>query len=134
MAVGRGSGGFALARYNPNGSLDPSFSGDGRQTTDFVGGAGANGVALQGDGKILVVGGGGGDFALARYNPNGSLDSSFSGDGRQRTHFGGTEFANGVALQGGKIVAVGLTSNGTAVDFALARYNPNGRLDPSFCR
>ena len=72
----------------------------------------ATGVALQGDGKIVVVGAGGGDltsdFALARYNPDGSLDTSFSGDGKQTTDFGRLDGANGVALQGdGKIVAVG---------------------------
>ena len=47
---------FALARYNPNGSLDTSFSGDGKQTTDFGDGDVANGVAIQGDGKIVAVG------------------------------------------------------------------------------
>ena len=108
-----GTGGidFALARYNPNGSLDPSFSGDGKQTTHFgFGSRGqANGVAVQGDGKIVAVGSAGGDFALARYNPNGSLDMSFSGDGKQTTDFGAGDAARGVALQGdGKIVAVGL--------------------------
>ncbi len=84
---GHGSADFALARYNPDGSLDTSFSGNGRQTTDFGGGDDANGVALQGDGKIVVAGTttatGEGDFALARYNPDGSLDTSFSGDGKQ---------------------------------------------------
>jgi uncharacterized delta-60 repeat protein len=124
-------GGFALARYNADGSLDTSFSGDGKQTTNFAGVAdGANGVALQGSGKIIAAGattdgdGNPADFALARYNPNGSLDTSFSGDGRQATDFGGSDGANGVALQGGgKIVAVGV-GLGTAVtnDFALARY------------
>ena len=72
---------MALARYNPDGSLDTSFSADGKQTTDFGGFDAANGVAIQADGKIVAVGGGGGsiglggvdDFALARYNPNGSL-------------------------------------------------------------
>ena len=126
---------FALARYNPNGSLDTSFSGDGKQTTDFGGVDGANGVAIQGDGKIVAVGGGGRrrhDFALARYNPNGSLDTSFSGDGKQTTDFGGFDEANGVALQGdGKIVAVG-AADGASDDFALARYNPNGSLDTTF--
>ena len=135
VAVGRAGGAdfrFGLARYNPNGSLDMSFSGGGMQTTDF--GAGddeAQGVALQGDGKIVVVGvAGGGDFALARYNLNGSLDTSLSGDGRQRTDFGADDGANGVTLQGGKIVAVG--GGGAGGDFALARYNPNGSLDASF--
>ena len=65
-----------------------------------------------------------GDFALARYNPHGSLDTSFSGDGKRRTDFGGNDGANGVALQGdGKIVAagIGLGPSQTS-DFALARY------------
>ena len=133
-------GGFGLARYNPNGSLDTSFSGDGKQTTDFGGSAGARDVALQGDGKIVAVGGAGGaassDFALARYNPNGSLDTSFSGDGTQTTDFGfgDLDSAGGVALQGdGKIVAVGIASGGaTGEDFALARYDTNGSLDTGF--
>ena len=117
---------FALARYNPDGSLDTSFSGDGKQTTDFSSGPAtqANDVAIQANGRIVAVGVAGGgatgdDFGLARYNPNGSLDTSFSGDGRKRTSFGGFDSANGVALQGdGRIVAVG-AGNG---EFALARY------------
>jgi uncharacterized delta-60 repeat protein len=135
VAVGTAGNDFALARYNPNGTLDTSFSGDGKQRTDF-GFAGANGVALQSDGKIVAVGSAGGisDFALARYNPNGSLDTSFSGDGMETTNFGGPDDqANGVALQGdGKIVAVGLAGGAGVGDFALARYNPNGTLDTSF--
>ncbi len=71
--------------------LDTSFSDDGKQTTDFGGTDGANGVAVQGNGKIVVVGRAAApetDFALARYNPNGSLDASFSGDGKRTTDFG----------------------------------------------
>jgi uncharacterized delta-60 repeat protein len=117
---------FGLARYNPDGTLDTSFSGDGLQTTDFLFGAGdeANDVALQANGRIVAVGVAGGgatgnDFGLARYNTNGSLDTSFSADGRKRTSFGGSDSASGVALQGdGRIVAVG-AGNG---EFALARY------------
>jgi uncharacterized delta-60 repeat protein len=124
---------FALARYNPNGSLDTSFSGDGRQTTNF--GAGddrATGVALQPDGKIVAVGRGGDDFAIARYNPTGSLDTSFSGDGKQTADFGGSDGANGLGLQAnGRIVAVGF-AGAIDSDFALARFNPNGSLDTSF--
>jgi uncharacterized delta-60 repeat protein len=113
VAVGGDGNDFALARYNPNGSLDTSFSGDGKQTTVFSDEVDeANGVAIQGDGKIVAVGRAGStrvfSFALARYNPNGSLDPSFSGDGRQTTDFGGFDGAGGVALQAnGKIVAVG---------------------------
>ena len=126
VAVGTPGAGFALARYDFNGSLDPNFSGDGKQTTSL--GGVANGVAIQRDGRIVAVGGGGGDFELARYNPNGLLDPSFSGDGRQTTDFGEFDLARGVALQSGKIVAVG----GAGDDFGLARYNIDGSLDSSF--
>jgi len=128
VAVGTPGAGFALARYDFNGSLDPNFSGDGKQTTSL--GGVANGVAIQRDGRIVAVGGGGGDFELARYNPNGLLDPSFSGDGTQTTDFGEFDLARGVALQSGKIVAVG----GAGDDFGLARYNIDGSLDSSFSR
>ena len=107
---------FAIARYNPNGSLDTSFSGDGKQTAGFLTTAEANGVVIQDDGKIVVVGtgvdniDGGSEGAIARYNPNGTLDTSFSGDGTQTTDFGLGEGAQatGLAIQGdGKIVIVG---------------------------
>ena len=125
---------FALARYNPNGSLDTSFSGDGKQTTDFGGSTSARGGApgRRQDRRRRHGGTGSGDFALARYNPGGSLDTSFSGDGKQTTDFGGVDGANGGGAPGdGKIVAVGQTSGGDG-DFALARYNPSGSLDLSF--
>ena len=86
-------------------------------------------MAIQADGKIVAVGladgrANGRDFALARYSPNGSLDPSFSGDGKRRTNFEGFDDASAVAIQAdGKIVAVGRTfgTNRTA-EFALARY------------
>ena len=103
-------GDFALARYNPNGTLDTSFSGDGKQTTDFGSAAATRQAGSRSSRRQDRRGrpaGGAGDFALARYNPNGSLDTSFSGDGKQTTDFGGGDAANGVAIQGdGKIVAV----------------------------
>ena len=91
----------------------PEFSNDGKQlTTIGVSGYG-NGVAIHSDGKIVVAGGsyagvgGTHSFALARYNADGSLDTSFDGDGKLTTDFGGG-VAYGVALQpDGKIVAVG---------------------------
>jgi uncharacterized delta-60 repeat protein len=105
------------------GDLDTSFGIGGKQTTDFGGGAGATSVAVQSDGKIVVVGGTGSDFALARYNTDGSLDTTFSGDGKQTTDFGGLrDVANGVAIQTDgkidKIVVVGGSTGG----FAVARY------------
>ncbi|HEX9989325.1 MAG TPA: hypothetical protein VGE45_12710 [Chloroflexia bacterium] len=134
-----GSGGsstnFTLVRYTTNGSLDTSFSGDGKVTTDFGGNADrARGVAIQSDGKIVAGGTAGSDdspdgnlnFALARYTTNGSLDTSFSGDGKVTTDFGSASYdvGRGVALQSdGKIVVVGCTfSSSTSYDVALARY------------
>jgi uncharacterized delta-60 repeat protein len=135
-SVSGGEHDFALARYNPGGSLDPSFSGNGVQATDFGGNDWANDLALQGNGKIVVVGQadsfGAQDVALARYGVGGGLDASFSGDGKQTTNFGAVDGANGVALQGnGKIVIAGFAGV-TGFDFALARYNPGGALDSSF--
>ncbi len=127
---------FALARYKPDGSLDRSFSGDGKKRTQFPFGSEATGVAIQGNGKIVVVGAAGnGEFALARYKPNGSLDTSFSGDGMQTTDFYETysESATGMALQGdGKIVAVGAAYDRYYGRLVLARYRLNGSLDTSF--
>jgi uncharacterized delta-60 repeat protein len=131
VAVGGGGGaGFAVARYNIDGSLDSSFGTDGKLTTDFGGAGYGADVAVQADGKIVAVGGGGGGFAVARYKTDGSLDSSFDGDGKQTEFAGG--WATAVALQGdGKIVAAG-SAPGDDVDFALARYNADGSLDSSF--
>jgi uncharacterized delta-60 repeat protein len=135
VAVGRGPGeDFALARYRPNGSLDPTFSGDGKQTTNFGSGDEATAVKVQSNGKIVVAGYSGGSFALARYKPNGSLDPIFSGDGKLTTSFGQfSDVASGVAIQpDGKIVAVGSAGTNNGQNFALARYKPNGSLDPTF--
>jgi uncharacterized delta-60 repeat protein len=132
---------FALVRYNPDGTLDTSFDTDGKVTTSFTGTAldGAKSLALQADGKIVAAGtiitGGATDFALARYNPDGSLDTSFDGDGRVTTPvLSSYDYANSVAIQpDGKIVAAGYTDSGAFnYDFALVRYNADGLLDTSF--
>jgi uncharacterized delta-60 repeat protein len=129
-------GQWALARYNPNGTLDPAFSDDGKETTDFTAGDDdwANNVVIQPDGRILAGGGAafiGTDFALARYETDGTLDSTFGGDGRVRTNLGGDfDEARDLALQDdGRIVAVGENRFG---NFAVVRYNPDGLLDASF--
>jgi uncharacterized delta-60 repeat protein len=141
---GSGSGGFAIARYNPDGTLDPSFGTDGRVETRFesAGGAEARGVALQPDGKIVVAGDidagelTGFDFALVRYNPDGSLDAGFGAGGKVVTSFDrGSDAATNVVVQpDGKIVAGGWSraAVGFAMYFALARYNADGSLDTSF--
>ena len=110
---------FSAGAQAAPGDLDPTFSGDGKQTTDFAGSdrrTGWRSRPTARSSRSAAPSGGTGDpgrFALARYNPNGSLDTSFSGDGKQTTDFGGG--ATGVALQGdGKIVAVGTRSRGDA--------------------
>jgi uncharacterized delta-60 repeat protein len=133
---------LVLARYNIDGTLDASFGTGGRVMTDFAGGPNdqATSVAVQPDGRIVVAGQAGPyvnshfDFALARYNSNGTLDASFGTGGKATTDFAGfDDVPSSIALQGdGKIVVVGRTSVGDNFDFALARYNSNGTLDTSF--
>jgi uncharacterized delta-60 repeat protein len=130
---------FVVVRYNPNGSLDTTFNGTGKVTTS-VGNSnsGASDLAIQTDGKIVVAGisrNVSNDFAVVRYNPNGSLDTSFGGTGKITIPFGDSHSdAKSVAIQSdGKIVAVGQSGNGnTGFDFAVIRLNPNGSLDMTF--
>jgi uncharacterized delta-60 repeat protein len=127
---------LAVARYNADGGLDTTFDGDGVATTAFGFSAAALDVLVQGDGKILAAGSasatpGDASFALARYNADGSLDTTFGTGGRVTTAFGLTA-AYAVALApGGKIVAGG-TADTNFGDSALARYNADGSLDTSF--
>lgn len=133
---------FALARYNPNGTLDNTFDGDGKLITPFVtAGNRASAVAIQSDGKIVVagtaedVGSTTNSIAVARYNINGSLDNTFDADGMLTTKIGSNNdsYGIGVALQNdGKIVVAGGARIGTGLDFALARFNTNGALDNTF--
>jgi uncharacterized delta-60 repeat protein len=115
---------FALARYNTAGTLDNSFGVNGIVTTDFGGLNQGLSVALQQDGKIVVAGRVGGDFALARYNTDGTLDNSFSTDGHVTTDFGtGNDYGQSVAIQpDGRIVIAGYVYISAESDFALARY------------
>jgi uncharacterized delta-60 repeat protein len=128
---------IALARYNPDGSLDTSFGAGGKVLTDFgLTHEGALAMVIQPDGKLVVAGStrpfgpitsNPPDFALARYNADGSLDASFDGDGRVTTGFGPGSFdrAHAIALgPDGKIVVAGFGG--------IARYNSDGSLDTSF--
>jgi uncharacterized delta-60 repeat protein len=123
---------FALARYNPNGSLDTTFGSGGKVTTSFGAFAFGRAVTIQTDGKIVAAGEDFSlDFLLARYNTDGSLDTSFGTGGEVVTHFGRNP---AVALQSdGKIVAAGLAFlPATGFDFGVARYTTNGALDTTF--
>ena len=127
---------FALVRYTTDGTLDTSFDGDGKLTTPFYGSDYATSVVVQANGQIVVAGYTAffADFALVRYNRNGSLDTSFDGDGKLSTNFGGNDYAHGLAVQSdGKIIVAGYTNNGGGdYDFALVRYNSSGSLSTSF--
>jgi uncharacterized delta-60 repeat protein len=129
---------FALARYNSNGGLDTTFDADGKVTTSIGVNAFINSIALQNDGKIVATGssynGSNYDFAIARYNSNGSLDTTFDTDGKVISAVGSsTDYSYSVVIQNdGKIVVAGSSYNGFSYDFALARYNNNGGLDTSF--
>jgi uncharacterized delta-60 repeat protein len=138
VAVGSAADDFVVMRYNRTGTLDSTFGGDGIVTTSFGGSLSidsARAVTIQADGKIVVGGGAAsnGTVGLARYNTNGTLDTTFSDDGILTMEFGtslsGGDAAADVAVQtDGKIVIVG--SNGA--DFAVARLNADGTLDATF--
>jgi uncharacterized delta-60 repeat protein len=125
---------FALARYNPDGTVDSSFGVGGK----VIGGDGlGKALALQPDGKILLTGVSGSDFAMERYNSDGRLDSTFGIAGRVTTDFKcppcGSEEAFAIALQpNGKILVAGYSDVVSDRDFALVRYNPDGSLDATF--
>ena len=138
-------GNFEVVRYNPNGSLDTSFGNGGIVTTNFPEGSYASSVALQADGKVIAAGTvfvdfvigepSNTDFALARYNSDGTPDTSFGNGGQVSTDFFGMEDdAFSVLIQpDGKIVAVGSANNpATYYDFAAVRYLSNGTIDTTF--
>jgi len=120
---------FALARYNPDGTLDTSFGTSGTTTTDFGGNPydqdQANALVVLGDGRLVAAGmtgspTGATDFALARYNLNGTLDPSFGDGGKVTTDISYfTDGAFALAVQAdGRLVAAGFAD----LDFAVARY------------
>lgn len=144
IVAGYSNSDFALARYNTDGTLDNSFDGDGKLTTDLGSTIEmATSLALQNDGKIVVGGYSSAsiyssanvnNFALVRYNTDGTLDNSFDGDGKLVTAVGTSysEIASIAIQSDGKILAAGYGSVSASSDFALARYNVDGSPDNSF--
>lgn len=133
---------FAVVRFNPDGSFDPTFSDDGKLIVDFnsegtatrsIGGS----VAIQNDGKLVFAGtariSGVDNFAIVRLNVDGTYDDSFDNDGKLITSFGSRSEASSILIQpDGKIVASGSMSVDPNLDFAVARYNSDGSLDTTF--
>ena len=124
--------GLVVVRYNTDGSLDTTFDGDGKAQFEIPAIIEMYGFALQSDGRILIAGRSflNGVFTglIARFNTNGSLDTSFGTNGSTTASVSGI-FS--VALQpDGKIIASG--TQGPDPAFAIARLNPNGSLDTSF--
>ncbi len=154
---------MAVARYNLDGSLDTSFGVAGWARTDLDNwNDSASDITLQPDGKILQSGTSRDDFALVRYNRDGSLDHTFGNEGWVRTDFdfalvryladgsldtsfsedgkvttdltGDQDRAQALVIQpDGKIILVGpARRTGYLHDFAVVRYNTDGSLDASF--
>ncbi len=131
---------LAVARFNPDGTLDNSFGTGGGAAFELPDEERAESIALQPDGKVVAAGltdnNAGFDLLLARINPDGTPDLSFDGDGLVVTDRGGLEAGGSVAVQSdGKIVVGGFAQDVTemeAGDSALARYLPDGSLDPTF--
>src|SRR3989344_1132876 len=131
---------FALVRYNTNGTLDSTFDTDGKVTTDFnvnlgTDGVSANAVTLDASSRIVIAGkvADGYDFALARYNTDGSLDTTFDTDGKLTTDFNNFEDEGfSMVIYGSSIIVGGFASSGSTTDFAVAVYKNDGSLDTSY--
>jgi uncharacterized delta-60 repeat protein len=131
----------ALVRYTANGALDTTFGSGGKLVTT-IGLANQHrldSVALQGDGKIVVAGTtidpatSTPEFVVARFNTNGTADTTFGSGGSVVTHPGYTDHFGGVAIQGdGKIVVSGSEASDSPPALYLLRYNTDGTLDPGF--
>lgn len=132
---------FALARFDINGKLDSNFGEGGLCVTPFPARTedAALAIAVQGDGKIVVVGTTGTSnlmFAVARYHPNGQLDESFGTDGLLHIDWGpGPDEGRGVAVsEDGKLLIAGQATNSTTgnTEFAMLRLLPSGQTDTTF--
>ncbi|MDQ4123260.1 MAG: FG-GAP-like repeat-containing protein [Acidobacteriota bacterium] len=132
IVVGYAQNDFAVVRYNQNGTLDSGFGSGGKILTPVGAGSDeAYSVALQTDGKIVVAGYASGNFAVVRYNQNGTLDSAFGDGGKVITDVSGFDLAEAIAIQpDGKILVAGYS--GSPRRFSLVRYNSDGTLDQTF--
>src|SRR5688572_21460694 len=133
---------FIITVLSQAGSLDPSFGNNGyiESESPNLHQMGYNSIAVQSDGRILVIKQVGQygwfDFAMNRYNPNGTLDVDFGTDGTVVTDFGNSlDFPFDIVIQpDGKIIVVGFSNapNIDASSIAMCRYNTDGALDVNF--
>ena len=128
VVAGRGGprGSLVVSRLGADGTLDRRFGGDGSTGFPTRRGEIANGMGVQRDGRIVVVGTSGDSMLVARFLPGGAPDTSFSGDGRRLIDLGGADSLSAVALQpDGRIVAAGTTGAGGG-DVAVVRLQSTG--------
>lgn len=130
---GAAANSFCVARLRANGAFDTTFGSGGRRTIDFGGDSGSLlGAALQPDGRIVLAGRSDLQVAVARVNPSGSLDTTFSGDGKKLFSWGGFSEATSVlVLPNGKILLAGFFGP-EGGNIQVARLNANGALDNTF--
>ncbi|MFI5381955.1 MAG: delta-60 repeat domain-containing protein, partial [Tepidisphaerales bacterium] len=135
VAAGTSNSDFAIARYNVDGTLDTTFNSTGKVTVD-IGSYTADeayAMAVQSDGKIVVAGTSNGDFAVIRLNTDGSLDTTFDGNGKETIDInnGATDAAYAVALSpDGDIYLAG--TGGSTPTNAIVRLNSSGGLVSAF--
>ena len=141
IVAGVSNNDFAIIRLNTNGSLDTGFDGDGKVTIDVDQTDTAAAVAIDSGGRIVVAGssfiGGSANFAVVRLNANGSLDTSFSGDGKTDATLGSEDLGTSMAIDGnGRIVVGGYTNVNNATtgpnDMGVVRFTTAGVLDTTF--
>ncbi|MEQ1860763.1 MAG: hypothetical protein ABMA13_12585 [Chthoniobacteraceae bacterium] len=138
VVTGNASLQIVVARFTSVGGLDPGFGGGAGFMLRSIGtSAAARDLTLQRDGKILVSGQRvvpGSDFFVARYDNDGTVDSTFGGGGGfVATDLGSFDSADGVAVSAdGRIFATGFTDNGSNFDIGLVRYTSGGVLDAGF--
>ena len=137
--VGRRYGKFALARYRPDGRLDPTFHGDGKVITNFTRwDDSASDVAIRPDGKIVAVGVAGyswdtvATFAVVRYEPEGTLDGSFGDHGKLRTRFRARIPDDPVGIVGAWATGVAIVADGRIVAAGGVDRTVDGHLDGRF--